>query len=373
MKRNRVHLAHALIFFSSLLAVDCEESKQRSISDLYNFRFDQCIERLDELLEACPNDPLVPFLHISARWQKELFHGSAESSYQVIYDGIKKTAPYYQDMIDRHPEDQRFNLFLGSLYGLKARVDLANSDWMALVISGAKGFSYINEAKDNDPDLHDVDMPIGTLEYFLCKSSSPLQVLGSVFGLGSDCEEAIRKLENASQNGELSWIEARNVLSHAYLYLERDLQRAVGVTSSLATNFPGHPFFMYLHAETLVKLERYTEYQSIQPRLKRFISGGPVNQRQECRDKFNYIEALRHFQLGSYEKAIISASDVIDGYDNEFKWILGYAHFIRGKSLDIIGKREQAVSDYKNAEGYLERYPEQLEALSLIERPFSAE
>ena len=63
-----------MIAISSLLAVDCEESKQRSISDLYNFRFDPCIERLEELLEACPNDPLVPFLHISARWQKELFH-----------------------------------------------------------------------------------------------------------------------------------------------------------------------------------------------------------------------------------------------------------------------------------------------------------
>lgn len=373
MKKNRVQLALLFTVLSVLTAVDCEDSKQKSISDLYNFRFDQCIDRLDELLELCPNDPLVPFLHISAKWQKELFHGSAESSYEVIYDGIKKTAPHYQDMIDMHPDDQRFNLFLGSLYGLKARVDLANSDWMALVISGAKGFSYIKEARDRDPDLHDVDMPIGTLEYFLCKSSSPLQMLGSVFGLGYDCEEAIGKLENASQNGELSWIEARNVLSHAYLYLERDFQSAVDVTSSLAKNFPGHPFFMYLHAEALVKLERYVEYQSLLPVLQEFISDGPINQRQECKDKFNYIESLRHFQMGSYDKAVVSASDVIDGYDNEFKWILGYAHFIRGKSFDVLGERERAISDYKNAEGYLDRYPEQLEALNYVTRPFSVE
>ena len=160
---------------------------------------------------------------------------------------------------------------------------------------------------------------------------------------------------------------------YVYLYLERDYEKAVDITSSLVEHFPGHPFFMYLHAEVLVKLERYSDYQSIQSNLQKFISDGPLNQRQECQDKFLYIESLRHFQLGSYELAISSASDVIDGYDNEFKWILGYAHFIRGKSLDVLGKREQAVSDYQKAENLLDRYPEQLEAQALISHPFSVE
>lgn len=373
MKKHKFYIVAAALLASSLLSYDCESGKLRAIDDLYNFKFDLCIERLDELLELCPNDPLIPFLHISSRWQRELFYGNTLSSYEVIYDGINKTAPYYQDMIELHPDDQRYNLFLGSLYGLKARVDLAQSEWLDLVVSGSKGFSYIKQAKDKDPGLYDVYMPIGTLEYFLCKSSSPLQVIGSFFGVGSDCGEAIDKLEKASEHGELSWIEARNVLSHAYLYLEKDYKKALIITSTLVKKFPGHPFFAFLHAETLVKLERYAEYDAIDAHLQSFISHGPPNQRQECKDKLLYIESLRYFQLGSYDLAIKHATDVIEGYENEFKWILGYAHFIRGKSLDVLAKREQAVSDYRKAEGYLDRYPEQLEAQAFIDHPFSVE
>ena len=366
---NRFNLV-LLFVCCRIFAFNCDYSKEEAIIDLYNFRFDSCIKTLDKLLDECPNDPLVPFLNVSANWQKELFHGNVYKSYEVIYKGIKKLAPHYQDMIERYPNDQRYNLFLGSLYGLKARIDLAQSDWMALVVSGVKGFSYINEARHKDLNLNDVYMPIGTLEYFLCKSSSALQIMGGLFGLSSDCSEAISKLERASENGELSWVETRNVLSHIYLYIERDYSRALYTTSSLVKNFPEHPFFSYLHAETLVRLGMYSEFNSIKGRLETFISDGPINQRIECQDKFNYIESLIHFQFNRYKLAAEKSSEVIDGYDNEFKWILGYAYFIRAKSRDALGKRKLAISDYQMAIKYLDRYPEQIEASQYIKNPF---
>ena len=61
-------------------------------------------------------------------------------------------------------------MFLGSLYGLKSRIDLAQSNWIDLVISGARGYKYIDKSRQIDSLYYDVYMPIGTLEYFLCKS-----------------------------------------------------------------------------------------------------------------------------------------------------------------------------------------------------------
>ena len=51
--------------------------------------------------------------------------------------------------------------------------------------------------------------------------------------------------------------------------------------------------------------------------------------------------------------------------------ILGYAHFIRGKSIEILGDRNRAISDYKNAVKYLSHYPEYDEAKELIQNPIS--
>jgi len=338
---------------------------------LYNFKFDSAIHKLDILSKEKPDDPLIPFLKISTQWQRSLLSESPEQSYEIIYNGINDAVPFYHEMIKKYSDDQNYRLFLGSLYGLKARIDLAQGKWMELIFSGAKGFMFIDEARKKDPELYDVYMPIGTLEYFLCKTPETMQIIGNLFGLQSDCEVAIQKLETASNKGRFSWVESRNVLSYVYLYLERDYDRALQVTSSLVNEFPGHPFFAYLYAETLVRLKKYEEYNSLVSSLKSFYESGPINQRVECKDKHLYIQAMIDYDKGNYKEAIGHCDEIIEGYEIEFKWILGYAYFIKGKSLELSGDRTNAILNYKSAILYLEHYPEYNEAKILISTSIS--
>ena len=342
-----------------------------AIDDLYNFKLERCIEKVEEMSGDYKEDALLPFLNISAKWQHALFNDDPEASYDVIYRGIEEAVPFYLKMIDSYPGDPSYPLFLGSLYGLKSRIDLAQSNWVDLVMSGSKGFIYLDQARELDSEFYDVYMPIGTLEYFLCRSSLPLQLIGKLLGLKSDCQEAIDKLEISSKKSRFSWIESRNVLSYVYLYMERDYEKALEVSASIADRFPGHPFFAYLKAESLIRLERYDEFNSYSVTLKRFYEEGPPNQRIECRDKYLYLKALMAFQGENYSDAIDLCSQVIDGYEVEFKWTLGYAHFIRGKSIELEGDRKKALSDYRKAMEYLLRYPEHQEARELIDTPIS--
>ena len=337
-----------------------------AIDQLYNFQISESINTLERMALDYPEDPLIPFLRISAYWQRSLLYENPESSYEVIKDGIRRAVPFYIDMIEKYPENQRYNLFLGSLYGLKARINLAQSEWMSLVISGSKGFKYISDAIKNDSSLYDAYMPIGTLEYFLCRSNPALQIIGEMFGLESDCKEAIDKLEIASEKAEYSWVEARNVLSYIYLYIERDYRKAFDHSRSLTESFPGHPFFLYLEAESLIKLREYEKFEDIEKTLIEFYEEGPPNQKSECHDKYLYLNALRAFQEEKYQLAIEFSSEVIDGYSTEFQWVLGYAHLIRGKSIEITGDRAMAIMDYRYAVRYLDNYPDKDDAQALI-------
>jgi tetratricopeptide (TPR) repeat protein len=270
-------------------------------------------------------------------------------------------------MMDKYPQDPSYPLFLGSLYGLKSRIDLAQSNWFDLVMSGARGFMYIDQARQLDEEFYDVYMPIGTLEYFLCRSSMALQIAGKVFGLGSDCEEAISKLEKASEMSRFSWIESRNVLSYVYLYIERDYTKALEVSSIIADRFPNHPFFAYLKAEALVRLKRYDEFYSYESDLETFYLQGPENQKIECKTKHLYLKALLAYQEGRYADAVKLCDQVIQDYQVEFKWILGYAHLIRGKSIELISGRSPIVLiDYQEASIHLTHYPEYDEAKYLM-------
>ena len=357
------------IFIFAFLFSSYDEDISTAINQLYNFEINEVINNLEKIAVSYPEDPLIPFLRLSAYWQHSLLYDNPESSYEVIENGVRQAIPFYVDMIEKYPDEQKYNLFLGSLYGLKARVDLAQSDWMGLIVSGSRGFRYISEAIEEDPYLYDAYMPIGTLEYFLCRSNSALQMIGKLFGLKSDCKEAVRKLELSSNNAEYSWVEAKNVLSYIYLYIERDYVKAYNVSNSLTQSFPGHPFFLYLEAESLIKLKDYEEFNKIDNKLVKFYKEGPINQQLECYDKYIYLNALKSFQDKNYNLAIKFSSEVINNYDIEFKWVLGYSHLIRGKSFELMGNRTIAIADYKKAIKYLDNYPDQADAQLLVKSP----
>ena len=80
---------------------------------------------------------------------------------------------------------------------------------------------------------------------------------------------------------------------------------------------------------------------------------------------------LEYIQNNKYSESEKLCSQIIKGYEVEFKWILGFAHFIRGKSIEILGDRNRAIPDYKNAIKYLTHYPEYDEAKELIQTPIS--
>ena len=61
---------------------------------------------------------------------------------------------------------------------------------------------------------------------------------------------------------------------------------------------------------------------------------------------------------------------MLNNYHMEFDWLKGFAHLLRGKSYDILGKRKLAVKDYKEVLKMDEYYPEVEKARSFIKKPF---
>ena len=73
-----------------------------AIDQLYNFQISESINTLERMALDYPEDPLVPFLRISAYWQRSLLYDNPESSYEVIKDGIRRAVPFYIDMIEKY-------------------------------------------------------------------------------------------------------------------------------------------------------------------------------------------------------------------------------------------------------------------------------
>jgi tetratricopeptide (TPR) repeat protein len=331
---------------------------QDGIYALYNYEFDNAIVQFDSARKIDDSHPVIPFVLISAKWLKTQTEQGYDASYKVINKEVDSTIPIYRKLIKGYPDDSEMVLYLGSTYGLRARTAMADKDWLGVFYFGYKGLKYIREAQNIDSQLLDVYMPIGLMEYFACLSPAPVQWGAKFVGLSASCEQGLRYLEIAAKQSHYSWIEASNVLTYAYLHIERDYIKAEEIISRLVENFPGHPYFSFMQGELLVKTKQWEKLEIDMPKLKGFAASGPFLKQNECQLKLAYIQALKAFHHGDYSLSIEKCDWMLSNYYMEFDWLKGFAHSLKGKSYEMMDELELAIKDYKEVLKMDAYYPE---------------
>jgi len=339
---------------------------QDGIRALYNYEFDNAITLLDSARKIDDSHPVPPFVLISTKWLKTQTEHGYDSSYNMINEEVEIAIPIYRRLIEKYPYDPEMVLYLGSTYGLRARTAMASKDWMDVLYFGYQGLKYIRKAKSMDSQLLDVYMPIGLMEYFACLSPVPVQWAAKLAGLSASCEQGLEYLDIAAKQSHYSWIEASNVLTYAYLHIERDYIKAEMVLFPLVENFPKHPYFSLLKGELLAKSEKWEELDNFMPRLETFTVSGTFIKQNECQLKLKYIQAMKAFHHGNYSLVIEQCDWIISNYHMEFDWLKGFAHLLRGQSYDILDMRNLAVDDYKEVLKMDDYYPEVEEARKKI-------
>lgn len=337
---------------------------------MYNYKFDLALAKIDTGISIDQDHAVLPFMRVAANWLKTQTECGYDSSYTILNQEVEKVIPHYKSLINKYPEDAEYVLYLGSAYGIQARVALAQKNWLDVLYSGYRGYKYVRNAWKIDSDLKDLYMPMGSLEYYSCKSPSVIQWLASVFGIDVDCEKGLEDLKVAASQSHYSWIESSNMLTYAYLYLEKDYEEALVWVEPLVQKFPGHPFFSFLKGEALAKAKRWEELAAFKPALEQFTRLENFYPRNESALKMAYINALEAFERKDYEQVIRETAWIEENYHMEFDWLLGLSCMLRGKTYDLLGRRKDAVENYKLTASLDNRYPEVEEAKLLIKSPF---
>ena len=335
-----------------------EPMVEKGVNALYNYQLSQAITLLDSARTIDPHHPVVPFVRIAAKWLHTQVNSGYAASYEMILKETKAAIPIYENLITQFPQDPEYHLYLGSTYGIRARIALANKDWLDVLYNGYQGLKHIRKAEDMDDMLMDVYMPMGIMSYFACMSPMPVQWAAAMVNLSTDCEVGVAQLNMAVEKSHYSWMEASNVLSYIYLHIQRDYSNAEKVIAPLVDEFPGHPYFAFLKGELLAKTQQWDELEKLMTILKKFASKGPFLQQNECQLKLNYIEGLTAFFHEDYNTTIEKCNWMLENYHMEFDWLKGFAHLLRGESYDMLGKRDLAIKDYKEVLKMDDYYPE---------------
>ncbi|MFC1535676.1 tetratricopeptide repeat protein [Candidatus Neomarinimicrobiota bacterium] len=325
-----------------------EELLWAGIDAMYSYRFREASTFLDSALILNPIHVVAPFVAVANQWLRIDTEQGYATSHDSLFNAIKVTIPRYAQL--REQDEQRADvlLFLGSTYGLRARIHLANKNWVSVLYSGVKGWNLIRTAHDLDSTLTDAYLPIGIFSYYTGTSSTPIQFAARIFGILPDRNSGLRFLERAAREAPHAWIEAAYILSQIYLYIENDPENALRHTDRLVQHYPENYDFNFLLAEELVRLHRVDEAKEFIPHLEAHIAQSHPNQRLEWDLKFAALEAALAYSVGEYDKALERSQWVIDHYDMEFDWHLGFAYYFRGKIQEKRGDWKRARDDYQS-------------------------
>ena len=106
----------------------------KGIDHLYNYHIDQSKHSLELAYNLDNLHPLPPFLLVVTDWLYEQTENGYETSYKTILNGTENLIPIYKKNIESFPKNPEYILYLGSTYGLKARISLAKKNGLKYYI-----------------------------------------------------------------------------------------------------------------------------------------------------------------------------------------------------------------------------------------------
>ncbi len=344
---------------------------------LMNLDYDAATARFREMAQAFPDHPGGPQFLAAALWLKTLNNSrrlqsdiyNSDSFYEGDEDKVdprivmefkdltRQAALLAQIRLKKNPDDVEALYFLGATEGLKSAFEAAVE---------RRFFGALRDSKDSvdlhhkvlklDPSYHDAEITIGMYDYVVGGLPWMVRQVVRAYASGGSKKRGVEALERVAREGRWARDDARVLLIPIYKR-ERRFEDAAKITRELAARYPRNYIFKLELADALVSQAgtlRATDPQAASKieqeafsTFESLINDRPARgtaTRQLDQVHFQYAEAL--FNAGQMERAareFVAAASVANAEAS----LATMAHLRAAQSLDLAGKRADAVAQYK--------------------------
>jgi hypothetical protein len=345
---------------------------------IMNLDYETAKARFTEMARAFPDHPGGSQYLAAALWLKTL------NSSRRLQSGIYNTDSFYEgdeDKVDpqvvsefreltrtakllaqvrlkKNPDDIEALYFLGATEGLKSAFEAAvERRFVGALRDSGDSVELHRRVLKLDPNYHDAELTIGMYDYILGGLPWLYRQMAKVGGYSGSQKRGLATLERMTREAKWARDDARVLLIPLYKR-ERRFADAAAISGELATKYPRNYIFKLEHADALVsqaaalrandpagatKLEgeAFATFESL---INERTTRGSSSARQIDQIHFEYAEAL--FTAGQMERAareFVAASEV----PNVEPSLATMAHLRAAQSLDLAGKRADAVTQYK--------------------------
>ena len=367
---------------------------------LYNLDYERARRTFKELARTFPDHPAGPHFLATTVWLKTLndsrrLQASLYNTEAFYAKAKEKTDPKvvaeFRELTRQakalaearrkeNPNDLETIYYLGVIEGVKAAfAGAVERSFYSAWRDGEEAAKRHREVLKLDPAFRDAEITIGMYDYVAATLPLLFKIGGSIVGVRGSKKRGLTTLERVAREGKWARDDAR-VLLIALYKRERRFNDALKVARELAEKYPRNYHFQLEVADALVAqaaVERTSNpEEAAQLEREAFVIFDTLLRQKPSKNeparpldliRFSYGQALA--TAGQHERAAQEylAGASVPGAET------GLATMSRlraAQSLDLAGRRDEAVKQYKEVLAIPNVYDSHEEATRGLKEPF---
>jgi tetratricopeptide (TPR) repeat protein len=350
------------------ISEDLDRTIQKGLHELYSLRFEEAEKVFDSVSSEADQHPMVAFGKASLHWWRlsvfVLENDSDES--QPFLKAVNDCIRISKNKIESGDTTGEAHLVLGGAYGLLGRWQATNRSWLSAYFTGKKAINLLRKALKINPDLNDAYMGLGIFDYYVATLPSAVRVL-AFLGSNNDPKVGLEELKKAATSSNYSNIPSKLFLADLYSNQEKKPEEAFQILEALRLELPQSPFVHMLYIITLYnhnrmelltkEISKFKENAENGTYPKNFIANG------------NFLDGMVYFKLRDWANAMEKYNAAIEKSDVKNPFYT-WSQLYKGYSLDMLGKRQDAVLQYQEVLKEIRRWGSHEAAKLRLSKPF---
>lgn len=357
------------------LPPDVMASASEGINGVYSLDFETADKHIAQVFADYPDHPFAHFGNAMIAWSRYEyeFETSDDQQRKVFEKILDDSIAGIKRWIKQHPEDPNAFMGIGALYGLRAMFSMRNRSWITAYFSGRKAIKNLERALALDPTYYDAYFGLGVYQYYAGTLPSVIKVLAKIVAIKGNPDEGVQQLNMArekatftSDSAKLLLIEVQNTRNSKYY----DPAKSVEYIRELRAKYPKNPLMHYVEVICLYETGDYDGVTAQADQFLELIGKDPFYKDIYIARAYTALGTVQ-MAKGHFDKAreaFEEGRNALKGQEVS-RWGL-WNEFRLGQVYDLLGRREDAIKQYKYVLSFKDKWGFDEAAKALLKNPY---
>ena len=335
------------------LSPAAETQLDEGLRRLYSLDYVQSRAAFRKLVELEPDNPFGYLFEAGGIWWESsqefgLFKDTPtlQGLFEQDVDAAQRKADVY--IASRDPQTRADGYFVsGMALGTLGQWRLMKGRWMDAYFAGRKALKNLKKCVKQDPTYYDAHLGLGVFDYQAAHLSGVAK-LGFLFGVRGDEKRGLAEIRLAADKARYANRQASEFLLCIYLIDLRDLPRALSAVQKLRESFPQSPYYVFIESMLRHRLGDWDGSLTLGRQLYAQVAADPAAFQPKWLTLVCGLSGADCLGKADSEAALAWFDRAIEGAAKEKPdGFLTLLRLFRGQLLDALGRRDEAVAEYR--------------------------